>query len=62
MPRTPPTSLIEFIHGIIAELLTSNPAATSSEAYVRHHLEFELINVPVNPRYYLRIGINYHGQ
>src|SRR5205814_1454272 len=27
-----------------------------------HHLEFALIRAPFDPRYWLRIGINYHGQ
>lgn len=62
MPRTPPASLINLIHETIAELLENNPAATSSEAYVQHHMQFAVIQANVTPRYYLRIGINYHGQ
>ncbi len=62
MPRTPPISLTNLIHQKLSELLRSNPAATSSEAYVRSHMEFAVIDADVTPRYYLRIGINYHGQ
>jgi hypothetical protein len=61
LPRTPPASLVRIIHEILFELLRSNPAATSSEAYVQHYLEFALLSAPVTPRYRLRIGINYHG-
>lgn len=62
MPRTPPESLTNLIHQKLSELLRSNPAATSSEAYVRSYMEFAVIAAEVTPRYYLRIGINYHGQ
>lgn len=36
--------------------------ATSSESYVQHNVEFAVLEYPIDPRYYLRIGINYHGQ
>jgi len=62
MTRTPPDSLIQLVHETLSELLENNPAATSSEAYVQHHLQFKIIQSDVTPRYYLRIGINYHGQ
>lgn len=57
----PPKALVDRIHSILEELLTRNPAATSSESYVQHHIEFALLEEEVEPRYYLRIGINYHG-
>ncbi|VXD20433.1 XcmI [Planktothrix serta PCC 8927] len=62
MTRTPPDSLIQLVHQTISKLLEDNPAATSSEAYVQHYMQFEIIRANVTPRYYLRIGINYHGQ
>jgi len=65
VPKIPPPSLVSLLHETLFELLRHNPAATSSEAYVQNHIEFQLIqapSVPPNPRYYLRIGINYHGQ
>lgn len=64
MPKIPPASLITFLHEVLFELLRSNPAATASEAYVQHYVEFELIKFPASshhPRYFVRIGINYHG-
>lgn len=61
MPSIPPPSLVALIHGILSDLLTNNPIATSSEKYVQNHIEFELIKTPVQPRYFIRIGINYHG-
>lgn len=57
----PPAALVSRLHSVIEELLVSNPSATSSESYVQHHVEFALLREPVDPRYYLRIGINYHG-
>nr|AEN19707.1 XcmI [Xanthomonas campestris] len=62
MPVTPPQDLIDFIDDILSDLLTNNPLATSSEAYVQNHIEFELVRRNHNPKYYLRIGINYHGE
>lgn len=62
MAVTPPRSLVRHLQRALKELLARNPAATSSEAYTQHHVEFSLINARVNPRYSLRIGINYHGQ
>ncbi len=63
MPPTRPSDvLIQRIHQIIAELLAENPMATSSEAFVQNHIEFELVSLPLEPRYFVRIGINYHGQ
>jgi hypothetical protein len=62
MSINPPDSLVQLIHETIAHLLENNPAATSSEAYVQHHMQFEVMQANINPRYYLRIGINYHGQ
>ncbi|HLC01536.1 MAG TPA: hypothetical protein VJK02_00735 [Anaerolineales bacterium] len=64
MPIIPPASLVARIHQILHDLLTLNPAATSSEAYVQNYLEFTLISVEepeAASRYFLRIGINYHG-
>lgn len=59
--QAPPEELVALTHGILRELLEDNPAATSSEAYVRSHLELALLRVATIPRYFLRIGINYHG-
>lgn len=61
MSIIPPKTLIDFIRNELFNLLTENPAATSSEAFVQHSIEFALINAPITPRYFLRIGINYHG-
>src|SRR5437762_210004 len=61
MPKIPPPTLVQLIHEKLSDLLTSNPAATSSEAYVRNHMEFKVIDQDCDPHYYLRIGINYHG-
>lgn len=57
----PPTPLIDDIQRILVDLLTKNPLATSSEAFVQNLIEFDLVNVQTIPRYLLRIGINYHG-
>lgn len=57
----PPQDLLNDIEGCLVELLTSNPLATSSEAFVQNLVEFELVQLPRNPPYLLRIGINYHG-
>jgi len=62
MPNVPSSSLINFLHDVLFDLLSHNPAATVSESYVQNHLEFALILAPVTPRYFLRIGINYHGK
>ncbi|MHC5595210.1 MAG: hypothetical protein ACYTXC_04470 [Nostoc sp.] len=62
MTRTPPDSLVQLIHETLSELLENNPDATSSEAYVQHYMQFEIMRANITPRYYLRIGINYHGQ
>jgi hypothetical protein len=61
MPIEPPPDLRAKLHAILMDLLERNPAATSSESYVQHHVEFELLAEPIKPRYLLRIGINYHG-
>jgi hypothetical protein len=61
MPIEPPADLRARLHALLAELLQKNPAATSSESYVQHHIEFELLAEQINPRYLIRIGINYHG-
>jgi hypothetical protein len=61
VPTAPPPDLRARLHAILADLLGRNPAATSSESYVQHHVEFELLAEPIKPRYSLRIGINYHG-
>ncbi len=58
---SPPTSLVVLVHNIIADLLTHNPAASCSEAYIQNYVEFEIIEAEVEPKYYTRIGINYHG-
>jgi hypothetical protein len=60
--RTPPQEIVDLVHETLADLLEANPIATSSESYVQHHVEFAVIRADVEPRYYLRIGINYHGQ
>lgn len=62
MPLTPPSDLVDVIEREIRQLLTTNPAATESESFLQHSVEFALLNEPVDPRYLLRIGINYHGQ
>ena len=58
----PPESLVDLIQRTITDLLTQNPAATESEAYLLHTLEFAILVEPIEPRYFVRIGINYHGQ
>lgn len=62
MGTVPPTGLIDWVDQALDDLLSRNPAATSSEAYLQHHLEFAILAAPVTPRYHIRIGINYHGQ
>lgn len=57
----PPAALIDRLHSVIEDLLRENPAATSSESYVQNHIEYALLEEDTDPRYYLRIGINYHG-
>jgi hypothetical protein len=61
VPLPPPADLRKRLHAILEDLLQRNPAATSSESYVQHHVEFELLAEKIEPRYSLRIGINYHG-
>ncbi len=64
VPKIPPPSLVSLIHELLLELLKHNPTATSSEAYVQNYIELELIKYNVAPphsRYFLRTGINYHG-
>jgi hypothetical protein len=61
MPKVPPDTLICLIHENLSSLLTRNPAATSSEAYVRYDMEMAVIDQKCDPHYYLRIGINYRG-
>lgn len=58
----PPPDLRSRLHELLEDLLVENPMATSSESYVQHRVEFALLGEEVEPRYYLRIGINYHGQ
>jgi len=53
----PPNRFIQHISDHLADLLSTNPASTSSEAYVQNHLEFAMLN----DGYTLRAGINYHG-
>jgi hypothetical protein len=50
MPMEPPASLRTLLHITLADLLTNNPAATSSEWYVQNHGEFALLQAPVDPR------------
>ena len=50
------------LHSLLSDLLTENPMATASESYVQHYVEFALLGERIEPRYILRIGINYHGQ
>ncbi|GJQ28615.1 MAG: hypothetical protein HBSAPP03_04990 [Phycisphaerae bacterium] len=57
----PPASLVRLIHQELQNLLSTNPASTSSEAYIQHHLEFEILRATTDPKYFIRIGINYHG-
>jgi len=61
MSLIPPADLRARLHAILEDLLQRNPAATSSESYVQNHVEFELLAEQIEPRYSLRIGINYHG-
>ena len=61
MPTTPPEHLIELIDQSLTVLLTKNPLATSSEAFVREMVEMAVVSNTITPRYGLRIGINYHG-
>lgn len=58
----PPDNLVDHLHRELETLLQTNPAATSSESFVQNTLEFGLLQENVQPRYVLRIGINYHGQ
>jgi hypothetical protein len=62
LPIVPPKDLRELIHSTLGDLLSENPMATSSESYVQHNIEFAVLHYSIVPRYYLRIGINYHGQ
>ncbi len=62
MTIEPPRNLRIKLHKILADLLRENPAATSSESYVQHHVEFALLAEPIAPRYRLRTGINYRGE
>lgn len=62
MPLAPPADLRKTLHAILADVLRRNPAATSSESYLQHLVEFELLAETIDPRYLLRIGINYHGE
>lgn len=55
----PPGDLVELLHTTLRELLTTNPMAPSSEAYMQNHVEFAVLSSGLG--YYLRIGINYHG-
>ena len=62
MPLAPPAHLVDLIEERLSKLLRVNPLATSSEAYVRETVELAVVKSDVEPRYGLRIGINYHGQ
>jgi hypothetical protein len=53
---------VNLVESKITEMLTENPLATASEDYVKHALEFDIIRENITPPYFLRIGINYHGQ
>jgi hypothetical protein len=46
---TPPPALVNLIHDLLFELLGKNPAATSSEKYVQHHIEFGIAEAVVTP-------------
>jgi hypothetical protein len=61
MAVVPPRDLRALLHDLLQHLLEENPMATASESYVQHQVEFALIHEPISPRYFLRIGINYHG-
>ena len=58
----PPSSFISLVHEELHTLLSDNPAATQSESYLQNCVEFEILKANVSPRYYVRTGINYHGQ
>lgn len=63
MPSTRPTeTLVSDIHKQISTILSTNPAASASEAYIQNSVEFHLLSLPHVPRYFIRTGINYHGQ
>ena len=62
MSNTPPSDLILRIHQVLSELLSDNPAASSSEAYMQNSFEFAMLTEDYSPRYFVRIGINYHGK
>ena len=49
---TPPTEFIETLQKIINDLLVENPAATSSEQFLQHHVEFELMKININEIFY----------
>jgi hypothetical protein len=61
MGTIPPNDLLDLILDETTRILETNPAATSSEAFLQHTLEFALLMHDHNPRYFVRIGINYHG-
>ena len=58
----PPAHLLDLIETCLITLLRTNPLATSSEAFVRETVELSVVKSLHEPRYGLRIGINYHGQ
>ena len=58
----PPLSLTNIVHTTLFELLCTYPDASSSEAFLQNHLEFAIIRAVAKPKYFLRIGINYHGK
>lgn len=62
MGTIPPDDLLDLIHDELRHVISENPAATSSEAFLQNLLEFALLMHSGNPRYYIRIGINYHGE
>src|SRR4051812_17668489 len=61
MAHRPEQQLRDDIHAFLADLLTREPLATQSEAYLQHCVENALLLKAVTPRYVMRIGINYHG-
>lgn len=62
MGTIPPNALLDLILDETTAILEKNPAATSSEAFMQHNIEFALLLHSHEPRYVIRIGINYHGQ
>lgn len=61
MGLRPPNRFRTLIHRELKSLLERNPLATVSESFIQHHIEFFLLNLKAWPRYFVRIGINFHG-